>query len=178
MRILSVTLLFLFSVGFCQKAAAQSQSLSFEELQRQMLELQRRMMQQLQSSPFDNRGFAMPQGRDTTYYFHFDTTFDGGGMSQFFRFSPFGSDSTEGDAGQGFDDFFNRFFGSDNPSGMPDGNSYQLPSDDGNQPKTDDDLLPEERLRQQEGAAKPKKNAPPAKPAEPKPDPKIKTIHI
>ncbi len=177
MRILPATLLFLFSVGFCQKTAAQNQTPSFEELQRRMLELQRQMMQQLQNSPFDNPNFAMPQGRDTTYFFHFDTTFDGGGMSHFFRFSPFGSDSTQSGTMQGFDDLFNRFFGPGDPFGNPDGDSYQFPSDDGNQPKTGEDLLPEERLRQQEGAAKPK-NAAPAKPAEPKPDPKIKTIHI
>lgn len=178
MRILIATLILLSAPGFCQKTAAQNQSFSFEKLQQRMLDLQRQMMQQLQGNPFNDPNFAMPQGRDTSFYFRFDTTFDGGSMSQFFHFSPFGADSTQTGSMRGFDDLFNRLFGSGDTFGNPGDGSYQLPSDDGNRPDTDDNLLPEERLRQQDGTGTPKKNTPRAKPAEPKPDPKIKTIHL
>ncbi|MBP6828603.1 MAG: hypothetical protein KA165_18700 [Saprospiraceae bacterium] len=192
MRILSVSLMFLFSVVFCQKTAAQSQSLSFEELQQRMLQLQRQMLQQMQNNPFNDPNFAMPKG-DTTFFFRFDTTFgngnaspffrfdttfEDGSMSHFFQFSPFGSDTTMQGDFQGFGHFFDQFFNSDPFFGAPDADTYDLPSDDGNQPKTEEDLLPEERLRQQDEPGKTKKNAPKAKPADPQADPRIKTIRI
>ncbi|MBK7936437.1 MAG: hypothetical protein IPJ82_04850 [Lewinellaceae bacterium] len=178
MRISVLSLLLFFSFAFCQNSSAQNQTPSLEELQQRMLELQRQMMQQFQNSPFNDPGFAMPQW-DTTFYFHFDTTFEGGNMSHFFQFSPFGGDSTLRGNFRGFEHFFEPFFDSENLFGEPDSTQDPFPADDGNQPKTEDDLLPEERLRREQNGEKPvKKTAPRAQPAEPKPDPKIKTIRI
>lgn len=169
------TLLLLFSVAFCPKVAAQTQS--FEELHKRMLDMQLQMMEQLKNSPFHNFNFAMPQS-DTTFFFQFDTTFEGGGMSQFFHFSPFGTDSTMRGDFLGFDRFFDQFFNSETPFKQPDYGIYDFPRDDGEQPATDDELLPEERLRRQEELEKSKKANPMPKTAEPKPDPKVKTIRI
>ena len=177
MRTLSLTtLLFLFSLLFCQKAAAQNQSL--EELHDRMLEMQRRMMEHFRDSPFNDPNFALPRW-DTTFQLRFDTIFEGGNWSQqFFHFSPFDSDSTLQEGFLGFDRFFDQFFNSETPFKKPDYGIYEFPQDDGEQPATDDDLLPEERLRREEELKKSKKNAPAPKSTEPKPDPKVKTIRI
>ena len=77
----------------------------------------------------------------------------------------------------GFGRLFDQFF---NPGGQPGYGIRDLPQDDGGQPRNDDDLLPEERLRQEEETEKSgkKQPAPTPKPAEPKPDPKVKIIRI
>lgn len=168
LKSLTVTLL-LFAAG---PAPAQDFP-TFEELQRQMREMQRQMMEQLQNTPFSDPNFAMPQW-DTTFQFRFDTTFEGGNMSQFFHFSPFDSDSTMQDDFFGFGRLFEQFF---NPGSQFEQHDYGIgdfPQDDGGQPKNEDELLPEERLRQQETEQSKKKQ--PA--ADPKPDPKVKTIRI
>ena len=170
------TLLLFFSIAFCPKAAAQTPS--FEELHRQMLEMQRQMMEQLRNSPFHDPNFALPQW-DTTFQFRFDTTFEGGRFSQhFFHFSPFGNDSTMRGDFLGFDRFFEQFFNSETPFKQPDYGIYDFPQDDGQQPALGDELLPEERLRRQEELEKSKKMNPAPKTTEPKPDPKVKTIRI
>jgi len=169
LKSLTVTLL-LFAAG---PASAQDFP-TFEELQRQMREMQRQMMEQLRNSPFNDPNFAVPQW-DTTFQFRFDTTFEGGNMSQFFRFSPFGSDSTLQNGFLDFDRFFGDFFNLDNQYKQPDYGIQDFPKDDGTE-QPSDGLLPEERLRRQEESEKAGKKQ--SKPAEPKPDPKVKTIRI
>lgn len=166
-------LLSFFVLTLGQKVFAQTESPSFRDMERQMQELQRQLMDQLRNNPFNDPNFAMPQW-DTTFFFHFDTTFEGGNMSHFFRFSPFDSDSTMQDGFLDFGQMFDQFFNSDGQFEQHDYGIHDFPRDDGNAPDTDDGLLPEERLRQQEELEKSGKKAAPA----PKPDPKIKTIRI
>jgi hypothetical protein len=174
----TVTLLALFAFIFCQKTAAQTQPSSpLEELQQRMLEMQRQMMEQFKNSPFNDLRFDVPQW-DTTFFFRFDTAFEGGNISQFFRFPPFGDDSTNQDGFLGFDRFFDQFFDLDGQFEQPDSGIQDFPADDGAAPPTEDGLLPEERLRQQEEDKKSEKKQPEAQPAAPKPDPKVKTIRI
>ena len=143
-----------------------------------MLDMQQRMMEQLRNSPFGDPNFAMPQW-DTTFQFRFDTAFEGGNMSQFFRFSPFGGDSTlQQDDFFGFGRIFDQFFNLDGQFGQPDYGIRDFPQDDGEKPQSEDDLLPEERLRLQEETEKSGKKQSAPKPADPKPDPKVKTIRI
>jgi len=156
----------------------------FAEMQRRMLEMQRRMMQQLRSDPWGNGSLR----QDSSFFFRFDTSFStegGTGRMQFFRSSPFGQSRDSLGATQnlgdfwGFDQMFEDFFNLGSPRSRFDMGDYQLPSDDGNLNRGEDDLLPEERLRQQEERAKqkPPKTPPPA-PKEKAKKPKIETIRI
>lgn len=174
----AVSILF-FSLALCQQATAQNTTPSFKEMERQMMEMQRQLMEQLRNSPFNDPNFAVPKW-DTTFFFQFDTTFEGGNMSQFFRFSPFGADSTLRGDFFGFGRLFDQFFNPGGQFGQPDDSIRDLPQDDGGLPRNEDDLLPEERLRQDEETEKSgkKQPAPTPKPADPKPDPKVKTIRI
>ena len=176
--ILSAFSLLIF-ISVCAPAAtAQRTDPTFEELHRQMMEMQRQLMEELRQSPFNNLGFATPKG-DSTFFFRFDTTFDGGSVSQFFHFSPLHSDSTMRGNFFGFDDMFDQFFNQRPPSSQPDNGIGDFPKDDGTQNRSEEDLLPEERLRQQEnGTDKPAPKQVKPKAAEPKPDPKVKTIRI
>ena len=106
-------LLSFFVLTFGSKMFAQTESPSLRDIEREMRELQQQLMDQFQNNPFNDPNFAMPQW-DTTFFFHFDTTFEGGNMSHFFRFSPFGSDSTTMDGFYGFGRMFDQFF---NPDG-------------------------------------------------------------
>jgi hypothetical protein len=180
MRTLSTTVLLLFfMLTYSQKTVAQTQPPSFREMERQMLEMQQQLMEQLRNNPFNDPNFAMPQW-DTTFFFRLDTTIEGGSMSQFFHFSPFGGDSTNQDDFWGFGRMFEQFFNPDGQFEQPDYGIGDFPQDDGDKQKNGEELLPEERLRQQEETEKTeKKQAQPApKSAEPKPDPKVKTIRI
>lgn len=167
----------LFLVGsflcIAQQADAQTRP-SLADMQREMADMQRRLMQQMQHA-FD--GFDTPKGGDSSYYFHFDTTIIGDGSgSSFFHFSPFGSDSTMqgsfGNMDKMLQDFFG--FGQSTPSTSPESRF-----DDGN--RSDDELLPEERLREEEQSGSsinpPKKTPQPATKKEPV-KPAIKTIRI
>jgi hypothetical protein len=165
-------------------ALAQQQD-PFAEMQRRMLDMQRRLMQQLQGGDPWGSG---PLRQDSSFFFRFDTSFstDGGtGRMQFFRSSPFGQSRDSLGAAQnlgdfwGFDQLFEDFFQLGSPRSRFDMGDYQLPSDDGNLNRQDDDLLPEERLRQQEERAKqkPSKTPPPASKEKPKKS-KIETIRI
>lgn len=171
-----ISLLF-FSLFFCEKSSAQTQSPSLDDLQRQMLEMQRQLMEQLRNSPFNDPNFAVPQW-DTTFFFRLDTTFEGGSMSQFFRFSPFGNDTTMSKGFFDFDKFFDGFFNLDGRYFQPDHDTQDFPQDDGLAPQNEDGLLPEERLRQEGEKGKTEEKQPAPKPAEPKPDPKVKVIRI
>lgn len=154
----------------------------FVEMQRRMAEMQRRMMQQLQGGSLGNGSFR----QDTSFFFRFDTTFSsdgGGGRMHFFRSSPFGSDSTGTAPGLGdfwgFDRMLQDFFNFDTPGSGFDMGDDQMPQDDGNMGRTEDDLLPEERLRQQEQAAQQKSpKTPPATPKAKDKKRKVETIRI
>lgn len=141
-----------------------------KDIQREMLEMQRQIMEQFKNMSPDGSAFSMPEFKwDTTFSFRFDTLFDGGAGGQFF-FSPFGQDTA----------FFRNFFG-DGAFGegfqwsFPPGLGF--PENEENSALEDpgDGLLPEERLRkeQEEGAAVPEKHAAPEQKK-----PKIKTIRI
>lgn len=156
----------------------------FAEMQRRMLEMQRRMMQQLRSDPWGNGSLR----QDSSFFFQFDTSFStegGTGRMQFFRSSPFGWSRDSLGAAQnlgdfwGFDQMLEDFFNLGSPRSGFDMGDDQFPSDDGNLNQTEDDLLPEERLRQQEERAKqkPPKTPPPAPKEKPKKS-KIETIRI
>lgn len=166
----------LFLLIFSHRAAAQTPTPSFEDMRRQMLEMQRQMFEHLQNFSFEHPNFT----KDTTFFFHFDTTFEGGSISRFFHFSPFGNDSIQQqDDFFGFDNWFNQFFNLDDGQfEQPDFGIRDFPKDDGGQTQNEDELLPEERLRQQEEAEKSGKKQSAPKTAEPKPDPKVKTIRI
>jgi hypothetical protein len=157
----------LFALFFVGQLAAQQPSMA--ELQRQLLEMQRRMFQDLQSSPFGGPDFALPQW-DSTFQFRFDTTFEDGSAMQFFRFSPFDVqvDSLSRESFRDFDRFFEQFF----DGAMP---SQPWPENEENSAieERNDGLLPEERLRQE--GEKPKSDVP-DKPAPKKY--KAKTIRI
>ena len=173
----------ILSLSLCTVADAQNTPQPFfEDFERQMLQMQQRLMDQFRNSPFNDPGFARPQG-DTSFHFRFDTTFEGGSMSQFFRISPFGIDTLTKDD---FSDFnhifeqFEQFFNFDGVPAEPDNGIQDFPKDDGANSDGEEDMLPEERLRQQEEKpqTQPDRKGQPAKPAPAKPDPKIKTIRI
>lgn len=166
-----------FLTAFAGQASAQEFP-TFEDMQRQMREMQRQMMEQLRNSPLNNFDLAVPRW-DTTFLFRWDTIFEGGNFSrQFFQFSPFDKDSTFQDDFFGFGRMFDQFF---NFGKLPEKSDYGIndfPADDGDKLHGDDDLLPEERLRQQAEKDKSGKKQPAPKTEEAKPDPKVKTIRI
>lgn len=93
MKKLSKTIFFCLLVGatFAQKNNAPT----VEEMQREMLEMQRRLLQQFQQIAPNNPSFSMPEwNMDTTFSFRIDTLFGGDGMGRSFFFSPFGQDTT------------------------------------------------------------------------------------
>lgn len=175
-------LIFFAALTLSPVLAQQDRMPSFAEMQRRMMEMQQRMMQQLQDGgSWGNGSFR----QDTSFFFQFDTTFSsdgGGGRMHFFRSSPFGNDSTRANPGGlgdfwGFDQMFEDFFNFGTPGDMDMGDD-QMPKDDGNLNRTEDDLLPEERLRQQEKSKQQPQKAQPAAPKEKDKKPKIKTIQI
>lgn len=190
MRILLI-LLFLCLGTF--HASAQSDFPSFEELQRRMMDLQRQMMQEFRAHPFGR--LDMPsEGRDSSaHFFRFDTTFSWGGKDgffhmdttlsdgstmQFFRFSPFGNDQNGGgDWMQGFEQMFGDMMGSPRKPRTPRDN---FPKDDGGTEPSEDDLLPEERLRQAEKAPAETEKPPTQESSKntPTKKPKISTVRI
>lgn len=176
-------LVFFAALTLSPALAQQDRMPSFAEMQRRMMEMQQRMMQQLQDGgSWGNGSFR----QDTSFFFQFDTTFSsdgGGGRMHFFRSSPFGNDSTRVNPGGlgdfwGFDRIFEDFFDFGTPGSDLDIGGQQMPKDDGNLNRTEDDLLPEERLRQQEKAKQQPQKAQPAAPKEKDKKPKIKTIQI
>ncbi len=151
---------------------------SMQDIQQQMLEMQRQLMQQFQQMSPGGNGFAMPEFKwDTTFSFSFDTLIGGNRRSSGFFFSPFGQDTA---SMHGFGDFDSLFdgiapFGEGFQWAFPPG--FSFPENDENSAidAPADGLLPEERLRKQEN-----KDAKPAeKQAAPAPkNQKIKTIRI
>lgn len=130
----------------------------FDDLHRQMLDMQRQMMQQFRLG-FSDGAFGH---MDTTnsFFFKFDTTFSGDG-AHFFRFPPTDLDSLPGGGEPGFEQFFQRFFGLGNDFGLdhrqPEGSEFL--DENGS-----DELLPEERLRLKEQGSEPAEPAPSPKP--------------
>ncbi len=170
-----ITSLFLLGALFlgAQQANAQTRP-SLADLQREMADMQRRLMQDMQRA-FDN--IDTPQEGGSSYYFHFDTAIIGDGSgSSFFHFSPFGSDSIMQGGFGNMDKMLQEFFGF-SPSAPS--TSPESRFDDGN--RSDAELLPEERLREEEPSGSsinpPKKTPPPAATKEPA-KPVIKTIRI
>ncbi|MEI6411907.1 MAG: hypothetical protein WCR52_21120 [Bacteroidota bacterium] len=119
----------------------------------------------------------MSPGKDTTFYFKWDTTLQGNGNGQFFfRFNPpnmgFQDDSL------GFHDMFkdmDAWSKRMNEQYFNHGHN-QGPADDGAAPDTGDGLLPEERLRKQDELKEKGGEKEDVKPAPAKP--KVKTIRI
>jgi hypothetical protein len=176
-RILTSILLTVLMVGTA--SAQQDRMPSLAEMQRQMMEMQRQMMQQLQNFDRPN-GLKRDTSSSSSYFFRFDTTFSSDGHSGGFQFhfSPFGSDSTDKGMGDffGFDQMFQDFFDLGEPRrNRPNDMENQLPKDDGNLGRSEDDLLPEERLRQKEQQPLDSK---PAAPADKPTKSKIKTIRM
>lgn len=133
----------------------------FEAIQRQMLQMQRRMMEQLRQPGFPDNNWAWPGDSSQQFFFKIDTTF-GGGDFGFFRTVPFGGDSTASE----FERFFQQFFPDEKRLGsspQPDGSEFLDETGEG-------DLLPEERLRlREENGAAPPYDAPAPPQNAPKP---------
>ena len=161
-------LFFLIAVG----VAAQQKSPTLENLERQMLELQRQMIQEFNRNPFGGGFFTFPE-TDSSYTFRFDTTITGDNFSGSFHFGPFGGDSTmRGD--DPFEWLRKQFFGDGQESDIW-GRSAPERTPDETDPGAEH-LLPEERLRLEEEQSEkgtPQKSSP-ATPAKPK----IKSIRI
>lgn len=143
---------------------AQAQTMpSFEDMQRQMLDMQERLMQELRSNPLSNGSWMS----DTTFFFRIDTTFDGG-SAQFFRFgTPGGSNDMFEDFDRMFNDLFQGF------GDIPGYRKPRQPADDGGMRRSEEDLLPEEKLRQEDTTPQSGK-----KPAESKSQVKKQSIRI
>ena len=172
MKAFTQTLLFCLMMG--QVLAQTQKEPSLQDFQRQMLEMQRQMLQQFQQlSPGGSSGWDL----DTTFSFQFDSLFGNQGMGQRFFFSPFGQDTSFmpdfGDEAPSMDGF--NPFGGGIQWAFPPG--FGFPENEENSALDDpgDGLLPEERLRKTpEDAAKPSEGQ-----AVPEPKkPKIKTIRI
>ncbi|MCC6413712.1 MAG: hypothetical protein IT270_18840 [Saprospiraceae bacterium] len=140
---------------------AQGQSMpGMDEMQRQMLDMQQRLMQELRNSPLTNGSLFS----DTTFFFRLDTTFENG-SAQFFQFgTPGGSDDMFDEFDRMFNDLFQGF------GDMPYFGEPRQPADDGGMRKSEEELLPEEKLRQE--------NTPEKKPAESKSQAKKQSIRI
>lgn len=171
---------FLFLLGFfCTTLAFAQTPDPFGDALRRMNDQMMRGLPFGDSSAAHSQFFSFPA--DSSFSFHFDTTFSNGSRSFFFHFSPMPGTGSQGNMAdpmglqQMMQQFFNFGQGFDNPFFMP--NPGGSPSDDGNQ-QPSDGLLPEERLRQ---GQQPEQKTTPARPA-PKPKPKkedeIKTIRI
>ncbi len=144
---------------------ANAQAGSFmEEMQERLMQMQQRMMQGFDDLQLDSSGIV----------FRFDTTFRDGGNAHFFKFSPPG-DSLNGSASE-LEEFFRSMFDFGD-AGSP---AQSFPKDDGNAPHPDDELLPEDRLRQSEqpSAADPAKPAPLPAPVPAKKKPRVDSIRI
>lgn len=152
-----------FLLTFVFSATAQSSD-PFEEMERAF----QKMMDQMRT------GMSFGPGQDTTIYFRWDSLQHNGNGGFFFRFNP---QALGVRPGAEFD-FYEEM---DSLSRQLDramfGQRHQLPADDGANPKTEDGLLPEERLRLEDEKT-PKANAPKkGERADPKTS-KLKTTRI
>ncbi len=139
--------LLLLLLGAVAIVSAQQKSPALEQLERQMLDMQRQLIQEFHNNPFGGGLFAFPD-QDSSYTFRFDTTFTGDNFSGSFHFGPFSSDSSQHNDLQGFEWFRNQIFGDGQQGdfwgqGQPENRTDEVP------PGTEN-LLPEERLRLEE----------------------------
>jgi hypothetical protein len=154
-----LTVLFLAFLPFT--AAAQNDP--FREMEREIMELQRRMMQNLQNNPFFGDKMS-PEGRgdSSSFFFRFDTTLTNGRMFRFdttfsngnsgFHFF-FGRDTTAQQFFRGFGQLFGDMMDMNDGFGWEERQPEDAdnPRDDGHRRRQNDDgLLPEERLRKEE----------------------------
>ena len=176
-----LSILLLVALLASSATAQQNRAQSFEEMQRRMMEMQEQMMKRMQNGLFGDGFF---QNTDTSFFFRFDTSFSTNGFKgqgHFFRYPPADSTGSDREMGDfwGFDQMFKDFFNFGQTDGA-DKDGYQTPKDDGNMGRTEDDLLPEERLRAQEQQqSKGKGNSPsPGKAKTKDKKPAIETIRI
>lgn len=159
-----------------KKSTPKNDESDIEQMERQFEEMQRRMMEQFKNgSAFD---LFKPFSLDSTgnSFFRWDTTItlDGGsGSSHFFQFGfPDGADSTGGNPQSFFKHFFDFGQQGEQQGESPEGSEFL------DENGSEDGLLPEEKLRQQESdepqpAEKKEKTAPADKPKT-----KRKTVRI
>lgn len=138
----------------------------FGDVLRRMNDQMLRGLPPADSTLMQSRIFTFPA--DTSFFFQFDTTFSDGSRHFYFHFSPGQNQSGPLPDPFGLDQMMREFFGPgmgfDHPFFRPD--TLQTPRDDGDL-RQKGDLLPEEKLRQQETpAAQPgqQKQAPSPKP--------------
>ncbi len=133
---------FVFAAVFSLPVFGQNnQEFDLGKIQKELMEMQRRMMQSLGGDVFP-KNFAPFGDSTSSYFFKMDTTFSGDG-AQFFQFGfPEHMDSISSP-----DQFFKHFFDLsqdfDKMQNAPDGSEYL--DENG-----DSDLLPEEKLRLKE----------------------------
>ncbi|MBK9338674.1 MAG: hypothetical protein IPM98_19945 [Lewinellaceae bacterium] len=145
-------------------ATAQTEEDPFERLDSWKRRMDERMRQNMSiDSLFGSGRLHISPDSNSVFYFRIDTSFSGSG-TDFFDFKSFGIPDGQdffSDDFFGFDRFFEQFFNDAPPRPLP-----RDRSDDGNPAPSDDDLLPEERLRRQEQRAPASKES------------KVKTIRI
>jgi len=148
--------------------SAQTETSPFDRLDQWIREMDDQMRRAMpMDSLFSGGRLRISPDSNSFFYFHIDTSFDGTSKG-FFDLSPFEHFDHGDFFGGGFPDLeslFDRFF-NDSPSERSPRKHPGYPADDGSQPPSDD-LLPEERLRQQE-----------ERQPVPKKEPKVKTIRI
>jgi hypothetical protein len=145
-------------------APAQTEEHPIERLDAWMRRMDEQMRQNMSiDSLFGNGRLHISPDSNSVFYFRIDTSFSGSGNG-FFDFRSFGNPDGEDLFREdffGFDRFFEQFFNDATPRPLP-----RDRSDDGNKTPSDDDVLPEERLRRQEQRAPASKES------------KVKTIRI
>jgi len=149
-------------------ASAQTEMPLLDRLDQWMREMDGQMRRAMPlDSLFSGGRLQISPDSNSFFYFRVDTSFDGTSKG-LFDLSPFGHFDRDDFFGGGFPDLeslFDRFFDT-SPAERRPRQHPDFPADDGSLPPTDD-LLPEERLREQEERT----------PA-PKKEPKTKTIRI
>lgn len=170
-KMLAALLLALPLLACTQTQPADPMSDRFEQLLRRMDDQMRRGIPA--DTSLQGGQWHVSPDSSSFFYFHVDTSSNGLGGSDFFRFSPFGSPNRDGffDMDSLFEQFFNRMDRMNPRRGYGD-----LPADDGNAEQSEDELLPEERLRLQE-EQKQQDTDPAPQPAKPEKS-KVKTIRI
>ncbi len=157
-------MMLLASLALTDGARAQNPTLA-EEMQQRLQDMELRLQQGL-------RGFD--QFRDSSgIYFHFDTTFSGD--TRLFRFTPPGD--SLGELSE-LEQLLRSMFDFEAPFADRTPGARPFPKDDGHLPHDDDELLPEERLRQAEQVP-PNGQQPPAAPTPPAAKkPRVPSIRI
>ncbi len=149
---------FLAQVALSCPSFSQNWDPNSEEMLKELESIQKKMMEQFQSFQSDSSSF----------FFRFDTAFSGQGGLDFFKMPP-----NMGN-GQSFGNFFGDFGALEKQLNQLFGRPYSdaTPKDDGEIRTDENDLLPEEKLREQpegEPSEKPEQLKPKTeKPAKPR----------